>query len=120
VGEGAASTHSAVIVPALDPETQRFLDECLAAIRDAFAPEALIVFGSRVSGTPDEWSDIGTVLVSERFAGQRALERLRTFDTLIDPHRYVDVLCLTPEEFQRRRNGPNIVAEAVRTGVRII
>ena len=120
MGEGAASTHLDLTAPALDPEIQRFLDECLAAIRASFAPEALIVFGSRVSGTPDEWSDIDIVLVSERFAGRRALDRLRTFRELIDPHRHVDVLCLTPEELAQRRNGPNIVAEAVRTGVRII
>jgi predicted nucleotidyltransferase len=104
----------------LDPEAQRFLDECLGAIRAAFAPETLIVFGSRVSGAPDEWSDIDIVLVSERFAGLRALDRLRTFRSLIEPHRHVDVLCLTPEEFSRRREGSTIVAEAVRTGVRII
>jgi len=104
----------------LDAEVQRFLAECLDTIRDAFAPDALVVFGSRVSGTSDEWSDIDIVLVSQRFAGQRALERLRTFDALIDPHRYVDVLCVTRDEFARRSRGPTIIAEAVRTGVRII
>jgi predicted nucleotidyltransferase len=120
VVEGAVTESAGVTTQPLDRETQRFLSEWLGPIREAFHPEALFMFGSRMSGTPDEWSDIDIVLVSERFAGQRALDRLRTFDALIDPHCHVDVLCLTPEEFERRRNGPNIVAEAARTGVRVL
>jgi predicted nucleotidyltransferase len=120
VGEGRASAVPSVTLRVLDPEVQRFLDEWLERIQGAFAPETLMVFGSRVSGIADEWSDIDIVLVSDRFAGLRVLDRLRTFDALIDPHRHVDVLCLTPEEFARRSHGPTLVAEAVRTGVRII
>ena len=120
MGEGAVAGRADLAAPPVDPEVERFLNEWLAPIREAFAPEALFLFGSRVSGSAHDWSDIDIVLVSRRFAGQRTLDRLRTFRELIDPRCHVDVLCLTPEEFERRRNGPNIVAEAVRTGVRII
>ncbi len=118
--EEAVAEPGGVTTQPPDPEVERFLGEWLEAIRKAFSPEALFVFGPRVSGAPDEWSDIDIVLVSERFAGQRTLKRLRTFRDLIDARPHVDVLCLTPEEFERRRSGPNIIAEAVRTGVQII
>jgi len=120
MGEGAVAGRPDVTARPWDPEVERFLRECLDPIRAAFAPQALFLFGSRVHAARDDWSDIDILLVSDRFAGQRALDRLRTFDALIDPHRHVDVLCVTPEEFEQRRNGPTIIAEAVRTGVRII
>jgi predicted nucleotidyltransferase len=120
MGEGTAPVSLSAGRLPLDPEVQRFLDECLGPIRTAFAPEGLFIFGSRASGTPDEWSDIDILLVSGRFAGRRAMDRLRTFRDLIEPHRHVDVVCVTPEEFERRREGANLVAEAVRTGIRIL
>ncbi|MBM3471890.1 MAG: nucleotidyltransferase domain-containing protein [Armatimonadetes bacterium] len=120
MGEEATGVGGDAVAPALDPEVGRFLRECLDPIRAAFAPQALFLFGSRVHAARDEWSDIDILLVSDRFAGQRMLDRLRAFRRQIDPHRHVDVLCVTPEGFEQRRNGATIIAEAVRTGVRII
>ncbi|MBM3501376.1 MAG: nucleotidyltransferase domain-containing protein [Armatimonadetes bacterium] len=103
-----------------DAEVRQFLDEWLGAICAHFAPEAVLLFGSRAAGTADEWSDIDVVVVSRRFEGLGVFDRFRIFDEVVQPHWHVDVLCLTPEEFERRREGPNIIAEAVRTGVRIV
>jgi len=119
VGEGSAA---GVVRPSAwaDPEVRRFVDERLSRIREAFAPEAVLLFGSRVRGQSDRWSDIDLVIVSKRFAGMHALDRMRLFDEEIRPHRHVDALCYTPEEFALKASQPTIVAEAVREGIRII
>lgn len=103
-----------------DPELARFLEDCLASIRRHFSPSALILFGSRADDTADEWSDIDLVLVSTTFRGQHLLDRMQDFDDRVDPHRHVDALCLTPEEFEDRVNRPTIIREAFRTGIRVI
>jgi len=110
----------ALVVSTVDPEIQRFLDEWLPTIRGQFAPEAIVLFGSRADGTADEWSDIDVVVVSRRFEGLGVFERFRVFDEAVHPHWHVDVICATPEEFERRREGANIIAEAVRSGLRIL
>jgi predicted nucleotidyltransferase len=104
----------------LDPEIRRFVSECLDRIRARFHPEALVLFGSRIAGQPHEWSDIDLVLVSRRFEGQHVLDRVRAFDEEIHPHRQVDAFCLTPTEFAARLGGPSVVAEAARSGLRLL
>ena len=104
----------------LDPELRRFLDASLDRIREHFRPEAMIFFGSRATGTPDEWSDIDLVIVSGRFRDEHPLRRPATFRRIARPHRRVDALCLTPEEFVDRAARPTIIREAFRTGIRVI
>ena len=104
----------------LDPELRKFLDTALDRIRKYFRPEAMIFFGSRATGTPDEWSDIDLVIVSDRFHGEHPLRRPATFRRIARPHRRVDALCLTPEEFADRAGRPTIIREAFRTGIRVI
>jgi predicted nucleotidyltransferase len=94
----------------------------LERIRADLQPDSLWLFGSRVTGTPDEWSDIDVLVVSERFAGMRVLARMELFRRQARPHRRVDALCFTPDEYQFQLNQPTLVAEIVKhgLGVRII
>ncbi len=103
-----------------DPELRRFLDERLEQIRRAFDPRVLLFFGSRVQGHADEWSDIDLIIVSDRFEGIRFLDRMHLFHEEVQPHRHVDALCYTQEEFEWKASQPTIVREAVRDGVRVI
>lgn len=103
----------------LDPEVRRFIDECLERIRERFRPQTVIIYGSRITGQPDEWSDIDMVVVSERFEGQHFLDRLADFDDEVRPHRHVDAFCLTPDEFARLLEQPSVVADAARTGLHV-
>ena len=103
-----------------DRELQRFLDECLERIRAAFHPQAFWLFGSRVDGTPDEWSDIDVLVVSERFRGLSVFDRTELFQQHARPHRHVDALCYTPEEFEIKAAQPTLVAEIVKQGLRVI
>jgi len=100
-----------------DPELRRFLDECLEGIRAGLQPRGFWLFGSRVSGSPDRWSDIDVLVVSERFRDVRVLDRLELFRKHARPHRHVDALCFTPEEFEFKAAQPTLVAEIVKHGL---
>lgn len=68
-----------------DPEVQRFVRDKWGLIQDRFTPTHFILFGSRVTGTPHEWSDIDAIIVSERFASVRRVRRAYTFLATIEP-----------------------------------
>jgi len=105
-----------------DPELRRFLDECLQRIRAELEPQQFWLFGSRVSGHPDPWSDIDVLVISQRFQGMRVLDRLELFGQHAQSHRHVDALCFTPEEYEYQIDQPTLVAEIVKhgLGVRVI
>ena len=69
-----------------DPEVQRFLREKWALIEERFAPLHFILFGSRINGTPHEWSDIDVIVVSEHFSDIRLVKRAYHLQTIIRPH----------------------------------
>jgi predicted nucleotidyltransferase len=100
-----------------DPEVRRFLDEKWDLIEEHFAPAHFILFGSRINGTPHEWSDIDMIVVSKSFAGTGFIGRAFHFKTLIDPHIATTVLCYTPEEFAGASTGIGVVPDACREGL---
>ena len=76
-------------------------------------------------GTPHKYSDIDLIVVSESFVKERFIQRMAAFlrklglvmDTTVA---VVDVLCHTPEEFERKTSQISIIREAVNKGTRII
>ena len=100
-----------------DPEVRRFLREKWTLIEEQFAPIHFILFGSRINGTPHEWSDIDMIVVSERFRDIRFVRRAYHFQTILRPHISLTSLCYTPEEFANLRSGIGVVADACREGV---
>jgi hypothetical protein len=100
-----------------DPEVLRFLHEKWDLIEEKFAPIHLILFGSRINGTPHEWSDIDAIIVSERFEEVRFSDRSYEFKKVIDPHIAMTALCYPPEEFEYMRTGIGVVADACREGL---
>ncbi len=89
-------------------------------IRERIQVETLILFGSRVVGGDDEWSDYDFIVVSPQFEGVRFLERGRLLFSLRERGVSYDFLCYTPAEFARLRSQIGIVREAARKGIRII
>ncbi len=114
---GVATISTDTLDRVTDPEVKRFLDEKWALVEDLFAPTHVILFGSRVNGTPHEWSDIDMIVVSERFAETRWVNRSYAFKRAIQPHISMDVLCYTPEEFAFMSTGIGVVADACREGL---
>jgi len=108
-----------------DKKVNDFIQKYLDKIKEAYQPEQIWLWGSRAYGTPHEYSDIDLIVVSNAFANERFIRRMSTFlrkiglvtDTSVE---VVDVLCYTPEEFERKKNQISIVREAVTKGIRII
>ena len=103
-----------------DEVAARFLRQVWDDIERCFAPQHVILFGSRATGRARPDSDIDLILVSTSFEGQRMVEGMGTFRREIDPLKYglaVDVLCYTPEEFEVMSTGIGMVAEAVKEGI---
>jgi len=97
----------------LNPRFRRFI----ARLRRDLKPERVILFGSRARGDNRAGSDYDLLIVSDRFQGVPWIERaplvIRLWDLPLD----VEPICLTPEEYRRRRRELSIIGEAVREGV---
>jgi len=104
----------------IDVELRRYIEVNLVRILDLFSPRHIIAFGSRVSGTAKEDSDIDLIVVSDAFEGMPFLERARKFNEAIPWHIRVDAWCLTVMEFERMRRQVGIVADACREGIWIL
>src|SRR5439155_13561278 len=102
---GSTTTPADGLTRLSDPEIRRFLREKWALIEQQFAPLHFVLFGSRINGTPHEWSDLDAVVVSPRFADTRFIRRAYLFKTAVRPHLPMTALCYTPEEFERARQG---------------
>jgi predicted nucleotidyltransferase len=98
----------------------RFLRQVWDDIEQQFAPEHVILFGSRATGRARPDSDIDLILVSTTFEDVPFIKRMGVFRQKIDPLQYglsVDVLCYTSEEFEVMSTGIGMVAEAVKEGI---
>jgi predicted nucleotidyltransferase len=79
----------------------------------------VILFGSQVSGTADDDSDVDLIVVGDEFRDKSPLKR--PFELYLEwamdcP---VDFLCYTPEEFEEKRNEISIVRHAINEGITI-
>jgi len=82
--------------------------------------EALILFGSRVEGQADEWSDYDFIVVSPDFEDMPFIERGRLLFSLRERGVSYDFLCYTPAEFEALRSEPTIVKDAAERGVALV
>lgn len=89
----------------------------MPAIRADLAPRHVILFGSHARGEATTDSDIDLVIVSERFEGVPHPNRHRALFRHIWRDRSVDVICLTPEEFERLRKWAGVVSTACEEGI---
>jgi uncharacterized protein len=104
----------------MDEVAARFLRQIWEDIERHFAPEHVILFGSRATGRARPDSDIDLIVVSSAFEDVRFIKRMGVFRQKIDPLPYglsMDVLCYTPEEFEVMSTGIGMVAEAVKEGI---
>ncbi|MEO2154871.1 MAG: nucleotidyltransferase domain-containing protein [Nanoarchaeota archaeon] len=66
-----------------------------------------------------EESDYDLLIVSKKFKGKNVLKRMEELCKLLDEPLEVDLIPLTPEEFEKRKKDINIVSQAVKEGVKI-
>lgn len=95
--------------------------EEIARIIKKHYPDAMVLlFGSRARGDYLVTSDIDLIVVSSRFKGVEFVKRpVQVLKVLYREgvRAPLDLLCYTPEEFERKRREIGIVREALRTGV---
>lgn len=108
-----------------DAQVAALLRKYSLVIERLYHPEAIWLFGSRAAGKAEERSDIDIIVVSRRFSEVQRLKRRSTFlreTGLAKDYELpvVDPLCYTPQEFERGLEQPTILAEAVRTGVKLL
>ena len=101
--------------PALGRDFRRFLLRLKREIR----PARVILFGSRARGDQRALSDYDLLVVSPRFRGVPWVERAPMVYRLWDLPLDLEPICLTPEEFRRRRRELSIIGEAVREGIAV-
>lgn len=111
--------------PKLTAEARKILqmlnDRFGGRIQDLYQPEVVILFGSFVHGTQDEWSDVDLLLVSTAFASTPKIRRRSTFllqtGLVEDEELFIEPLCVTPSEFNRAVHLASIQQEALRSGI---
>ena len=100
-----------------DERVGRFRSEVLARLIEKFAPSKVLVFGSRARGDALKHSDLDLLIVSELFEGVRWLDRPVRVAEECDIRFGVEMLCYTPEEYERKRREFGIVQTATEEGV---
>src|SRR3989344_5615196 len=81
--------------------------------------DKVILFGSQATGKATKESDIDLIFVSKKYQGKRWLERSPKLYLMWDLDYPVDFICLTPEEFEKKKKIPGIVHDAVKEGIEI-
>jgi len=101
------------------PELAPFVYDFARRLREEIGAQKVILFGSRARGDWLEESDYDFVVVAERFGGLHFVERPVNLYQYWKGHPGVELLCYTPEEFNRKRRQITIVREAVREGIEL-
>ena len=88
-------------------------------VKSKYPDAKILLFGSRARGDALQDSDYDFVVISKKFKGVNFLERIQKIYELWDHRLHADILCYTPEEFEKRKNSLTIVGEAGRKGVEV-
>lgn len=87
------------------------LNRYVRVLRERYAPERILLFGSMASGNIGPWSDIDLVIVKE--TSRRFLDRTRDVMELLRPEVGVDILVYTPEEFEQLKRDRRFVRDEI-------
>ena len=94
---------------AVEPALKRFAQR----LREGIEAERVLLFGSHARGQAYPQSDYDIIIVSRQFAGVHPLDRgLQLRELWYEAGGYgpMDLICLTPDEFEQARNGITLVA----------
>jgi len=88
------------------------------AVRSKFSPCRVILFGSRAKKTAKKNSDYDFLLVSPKFKKIEWEERsVKAYRLKRNIPAAMDIICLTPKEFEDRKKEIGVVQEAVKEGI---
>jgi len=97
----------------------RFKNEILPLLEMELKPEAIFVFGSRVTGNAREDSDIDVIIVAGFFKDIPFIKRMPLILRTARFEKHVDYICYTPEEFDSIKDKSSIIMDALENGVKV-
>ena len=103
-----------------DERVARFRSEVLPRLVERFRPSKVLVFGSRARGDALKDSDLDILIVAETFGEIRWLDRPVRVTLDCDIRFGVELLCYTPEEYERKQQEWGIVQTATEEGVELL
>ncbi len=103
------------------PADAEIVQAFIAALRSAgYAITALVWYGSRARGMAmHPRSDFDLIVVAPEFAAHGWVQRLVAAYACWPEAHAADILCYTPDEFERLADRASIVREALQTGWRV-
>ncbi len=101
------------------PELAPFVYDFARRLHEEIGAQKVILFGSRARGDWLKESDYDFVVVAQCFAGVHFSQRPVDLYQHWQGHPGVELLCYTPDEFERKRRQITIVREAVREGIEL-
>ncbi len=103
----------------IDRWIEKFRKEAVPKLVEEFKPEKVIMFGSRVKGTPEKDSDIDVIVISSYFENIPFLRRMPLVLKKAPFPKHVDYICYTPEEYERIKDESSIIADALENSMEI-
>ena len=89
-------------------------------IKKTFSPQKIILFGSRARGDNLKESDIDLLIISSKFNNIPFMDRLSKAYGKWDKKIDLEQICLTPEEFNKRKKEIGIINQASKEGIDIL
>ncbi len=107
--------------PEPNPADTKVVQSFIAALQaNGYAVTALVWYGSRACGMATHpSSDFDLIVVAPEFAAHGWVERLVAAYACWPVAHAADILCYTPDEFERLAERASIVREALQTGRRV-
>ncbi len=104
----------------MDKRKIRAITPFLERVKKKYSPRQVILFGSRARGTQRKDSDYDVLIVAESFKNINFYTRsVLMYKLKGEINASMDIVCLTPQEFDRRKKEIGIIQEACREGIEI-
>jgi len=103
----------------MDKSSVQIAQKFLKKIAQKINVKKLILFGSRARGDYLKDSDYDFIIVSEYFEKKPFIFRAGFFYDFWDEDVDIEILCYTPEEFERKKKQQGIVQQAIKEGIEI-
>lgn len=101
----------------MDRSRDEDIKEFVLRVKKRFQPKEVLLFGSRARGNHWKRSDYDIAIISEKFKGVNFRKRIIMVYELITKPLNIEILCYTPEEFERRKDELCIVKRIFKEGV---
>lgn len=104
-------------------ENDRSIRRFAGRLRDDLGVERVLLFGDHLTGAATEESEYRLILIGDRFAGQALPDRpigLHEHFYDVGGNAPLDLICLTPEEFEWAKGRITIVAAVLPEAVDLL